>query len=734
MKLTYISFLLPWIFLISCREGNKELSKSQMESHRKPNHLINEKSPYLQQHAYNPVDWYPWGEDAFAKARAEDKPIFLSIGYSTCHWCHVMERESFEVDSIAAIMNASFINIKVDREERPDVDKVYMSALQAMGVNGGWPMSMFLTPDLKPFYGGTYFPPENRYGRIGFPELLHRIDEMWKNDRAKVNESAEGITKSLLEIPLRSGGKETLSPEILKLCFAQAEQSYDPKFGGFGAGPKFPRPVVFNFLLRYYYETRNAKALTMTEHTLREICKGGMYDHLGGGFHRYSVDGEWRVPHFEKMLYDQAQIVNSLVDIYLITKDPFYSNVIRQTLEYVLREMTDKQGGFYSAQDADSPFPEAPHEKGEGAFYIWSKKEIEQALGKDARLFNFYYGVEEVGNALNDPQHEFTGKNILYIANTTAEAVKFGQVPEAKVKASLESSRKSLFELRSKRPPPHLDDKVITAWNGLMISAFARAAGALDTEKYAGAAERSANFILSKLYDQKSGRLLRRYREGEAKFDGNLDDYAFFVQGLIDLYETTFNTRWLRAALDLTRKQNELFWDEEKGGYFDTSGEDSSILVRMKEQYDGAESAGNSIAAMNLLRLSAMTDNNDWKEKALKTFTAFGDVLSRAPFSMPQMVAAFGLSNAKVKQIVIAGERNDEMVRRMSREVWSRYLPDKFILLAEESAAAREMFGADSFVQTLTKIAGKTTVYVCEDYVCQLPTTDINVFIRQLGK
>lgn len=720
----------------SCAERNESASRKRperaMESSNKPNRLINEKSPYLLQHAYNPVEWYPWGDEAFAKARAEDKPIFLSIGYSTCHWCHVMERESFEVDSVAAIMNELFVNIKVDREERPDVDKVYMTALQAMGENGGWPMSMFLTPDLKPFYGGTYFPPENRYGRIGFPELLRRISGAWKNERAKLLESANGITNFLKEIPANTTANGSLNVDVLTICYHQAAKQYDPKFGGFGGGPKFPRPVVFNFLLRYFYRTGDPKALEMTERTLRAMASGGMYDHIGGGFHRYSVDEEWRVPHFEKMLYDQAQIVNSLVDVFLITKEPFHATIIRETLDYVLRDMTDKDGGFYSAEDADSPLPDAPLEKGEGVFYVWTKKEIEHALGNDARAFNFFYGVEDSGNALNDPQHEFIAKNILYQANSISATAEFSGKKQGEIQAALARSRAILFELRAKRPRPHLDDKIITAWNGLTISACARASQALNEPRYLQAAENAAQFILSKLYDNKSNSLLRRYRDGEAKFEAHLDDYAFLTQGLLDLYETSFEYRWLKFAIVLTQKQIELFWDETNGGFFDTSGKDASILVRMKEQYDSAEPTGNSIAVMNLLRLSQMNDNNDWRTKAERTLSTFGEVLQRAPFTMPQMAAAYDFSIQKVKQIVVAGRKDDEAAKRMIREVHSRYTPNKILLLIDGSEVQQEMFGENSYVKLLVMIDGKPTAYVCEDFVCRLPTTDLKMLSRML--
>ncbi len=709
--------------------------RQEMEKGKKPNKLINEKSPYLLQHAFNPVEWYPWGEEAFEKARREQKPIFLSVGYSTCHWCHVMERESFEVDSIASIMNEFFVCIKVDREERPDVDKVYMTALQAMGQNGGWPMSMFLTPDLKPFYGGTYFPPENRYGRIGFPEVLRRLHEVWEKERDKVVESADSLTKHLSD-GFSTVAKGTVPDKnSMDTCFAQFVRNYDPRFGGFGDGPKFPRPAVFNFLLRYYHRTTDAKALEMVQQSLRKMSVGGVYDHVGGGFHRYSVDGEWRVPHFEKMLYDQAQLVNSYVDLYLITKDSYYAATIRDVLSYVLRDMTDPAGGFYSAEDADSPKPEQTEEEGEGAFYIWSKKEVVEIIGTDVgELFCHYYGIEDAGNALVDPQHEFTGKNILYVAHSLTEtAKKFGRT-EPEAAQALNIARKTLFQARTKRPRPHLDDKILTSWNGLMISAFAHAYQALRVPEYLNTAERSATFILSKLYDTKTRTLTRRYRDGEARYEAHLDDYAFLTQGLLDLYEASLDIRWLQSAIEITGKQIELFWDQKDGGFFDTSGKDSSILVRMKEQYDGAEPTGNSIAVMNLLRLSQITDNQDWSKKAREALALFSPLLDKQPSTMPQMVATLDFSLSKPKQIVIAGRKDDPETQAILNDVFDRYLPNKIILFADGGEQQKVLSTYLPFVATMSMVRGKATAYICEDYVCQLPTSDRGKIAQLLGK
>ena len=702
-----------------------------MEVGKRPNRLIHEKSPYLLQHAFNPVDWYPWGDEAFEKARKEQKVIFLSIGYSTCHWCHVMERESFENDSIAAAMNRYFICIKVDREERPDVDKVYMTALQAMGQGGGWPMSMFLTPDLKPFFGGTYFPPNAMHGRPGFPDVLQRIHEIWQNDRQKILESADGLTKFLKELPISPQATGSISAKMLDSCFQQAEAQYDPKYGGFGGGPKFPRPVVFNFLLRYYERTGNKIALAMSENTLRKMSLGGMYDHIGGGFHRYSVDGEWRVPHFEKMLYDQAQLVFSYVDIYKITKDRYFESVVRDVLKYVSKDMTAPTGGFYSAEDADSEDPDQPGEKGEGSFYVWEKKEVLEILGdKRGELFSYYFGIEEKGNALQDPQQEFLRKNILYVAHTAAQtAGKFGK-DEGDVAGILNECRETLAAKRADRLRPHLDDKILTSWNGLMISAYARAHQTFGDPEYLRQAERAASFILEKLYDKNSGLLLRRYRDGEAKLEAHLEDYSFFVQGLLDLYETSFDVRWLQEAIRLTKTANDIFWDKEHGGYFDTSGKDPSVLVRMKEQYDGAEPTGNSIAAMNLLRLSEMADNADWRTKAEKTLSLFSTVLEKHSFTVPQMMAAVDFSLGAPLQAIVVGAHDKKETQAILREINGRYIPNKVVLLVDP--AMGDVSAILPFAAKLSMVEGKSTAYLCEDYVCKLPATDVATVVGLL--
>jgi len=596
------------------------------------NRLANEKSPYLLQHAHNPVDWYPWGEEAFAKARRENKPIFLSIGYSTCHWCHVMAHESFEDETTAEIMNREFVNIKVDREERPDVDRVYMTFVQATTGGGGWPMSVWLTPNLEPFVGGTYFPPEDRFGQPAFKKVLERIAGAWKENHEKITEQGSKIVDALRESQVSQGkaaGKIDIG--IFEKAYEQFDRTYDPREGGFGNAPKFPRPVTLNFLARFFARNRgmggqpikdpsgsdqrqdadatarSKNALEMFLFTLRKMAAGGMHDHIGGGFHRYSVDRYWHVPHFEKMLYDQAQLAVAYLDAYQITDDRQYAEVGRDILDYVVRDMTSKEGGFFSAEDADSPVAagigDASHGKtAEGAFYVWTEKEIDEALGADAGAFKFHYGAQPHGNAPegSDPQDEFRGKNILIQRHTIAETAGRFKKSEDEIRQSLVRSRAKLLSIRNKRPRPHLDDKIITSWNGLMISAYARAAQVLDEPRYLQSAARAAQFVRTNLYDEKRKVLFRNYRNGRSEIEGFADDYAFVIQGLLDLYETSFDIEWLKFAVELQKTQDRLFFDEKNGGYFSTSGNDENVVLRMKDDNDSAEPAASSVAALNL--------------------------------------------------------------------------------------------------------------------------------------
>ena len=702
---------------------------------RRPNRLIDEKSPYLLQHAYNPVDWYPWGEEAFDRAQREDKPIFLSIGYSTCHWCHVMERESFENEEIAQLMNDLFVNIKVDREERPDVDRVYMTTVQALTGHGGWPLSVWLTPDLEPFFGGTYFPPGSQYGRPGFPEILRSIGQTWSDRPQQARQSGVRILQALQEqTKVESApGATTFSDQretfltALDTGYSQFSRSYDAARGGFSQEPKFPRPSTFNFLLRYWARSGKNGALDMTLDTLRKMWAGGMYDHLGGGFHRYSVDAYWRVPHFEKMLYDQAQLATSYLEACQITHEPFFAAVARDVLEYVLRDMTDPAGGFYSAEDADSATdPARPDHKEEGAFYMWTQGEVEQILGDiDAPAFMHLYGIAEVGNSISDPTGELGDRNVLYVASTTEQTAQRFERTEDEITRIGERGKRLLLAAREKRPRPHLDDKVITAWNGLMISAFARASQVLDEDRYLQTARRAAEFVASELYDGESGTLQRRYRDGEARHPAHLEDYAFLTQGLLDLYEAGFERRWLEMAIRLTETQTESFWDEQAGGFFDTSGQDTSIVLRTRETHDGAEPSGSSIAANNLLRLSWILDRPQWRQQAEATIGSVAQPLTTAPVAMPQMLATVDFALDPPQQIVIVGSRDVPQTQAMLRAIHGRFLPAKIVLLLDDSEGQEGLGQKAEFYRSLEQLDDRPTVYVCENYACRLPTTEV---------
>jgi uncharacterized protein len=704
------------------------------------NRLAREKSPYLLQHANNPVDWYPWGEEAFAKARRENKPIFLSVGYSTCHWCHVMAHESFESEDVAAVMNREFVNIKVDREERPDVDRVYMTFVQATTGGGGWPMSVWLTPDLKPFVGGTYFPPEDRYGQPGFKKVLERIAATWKDNHDKIVEQGGKIVTALRESQSTPETEGRIDAAILDAAYRQMERSYDPKEGGFGSAPKFPRPVTLNFLSRLY--ARNPKsesgkqALEMTLFTLRKMAAGGMHDRLGGGFHRYSVDRYWHVPHFEKMLYDQAQLAVAYLDAFQITRDRQFESVARDILDYVARDITSKEGGFFSAEDADSLFEHGKPEHGEGAFYIWTKKEIDAALGDAAEVFDFHYGVQSHGNAPegSDPQDEFRGKNILIARHTIAETTKQFKKSEEEIRQSLARSREKLFAIRAKRPRPHLDDKIIAAWNGLMISAYARAAQVVDEPRYLESATRAANFVRAHLWDDSRKTLFRSYREGRSAVEGFADDYAFVVQGLLDLYEASFDVEWLKVATQLQETQDRLFFDEKSGGYFTTSGKDASVLLRMKDDNDGAEPAASSIAGLNLFRLSQFRDDKQMAERARKTIDAFAAILSHFPSAMPQMLVALDYSLSKPRQIVIAGKKDTLEMKALVKEAHRHFLPKTIWLLADGAEGQKYLGERNEAIHAMSTVDGKPAAYVCENFTCKAPVTDPKQLAELLDK
>jgi len=695
------------------------------------NRLAREKSPYLLQHAHNPVDWYPWGEEAFAKARRENKPIFLSIGYSTCHWCHVMAHESFENEETAAIMNREFVNIKVDREERPDVDRVYMTFVQATTGGGGWPMSVWLTPDLKPFVGGTYFPPVDRYGQPGFTKVLERIAAAWKQGHEKIAEQGSKIVEALRESQnAQPEAAAKIDNQLFQTAYEQLSRSFDDKEGGFGTAPKFPRPVALNFLTRFYDRDPKSEsgkhALEMDLVTLRKMAAGGMHDHLGGGFHRYSVDRYWHVPHFEKMLYDQAQLASAYLDAFQITRDPQYADVARDILDYVARDMTSKNGGFFSAEDADSLFEHGKPEHGEGAFYVWTEKQVDAALGDDSSAFKFYYGVQPHGNAPegSDPQDEFRGKNILIGRHTIAETAKHFKKSENEARQSLARSREKLLSIRNKRPRPHLDDKIIAAWNGLMISAYARAAQILDEPRYLESATRAAKFLRSNLYDEKSKLLFRNYRESRSNVEGFADDYAFVIQGALDLYEASFEIEWLKFSIELQETQDRLFFDEKAGGYFSTSGKDKSVVLRMKDDNDSAEPAASSIAALNLLRLAQFRDDKKLDERARKTIDAFASTLSHFASAMPQMLVAVDYSLSKPSQIIIAGKIDIDATKALLAEVRRHFLPKKILILADGGEGQKFFSEKNEAIPAMSPIGGKSAAYVCENFTCKAPVTD----------
>ncbi|MEP6603034.1 MAG: thioredoxin domain-containing protein [Spartobacteria bacterium] len=730
-------------------------AESALEAAEHSNRLAGEKSPYLLQHAHNPVDWYPWGEEAFAKARRENKPIFLSIGYSTCHWCHVMAHESFEEKETAVIMNREFVNIKVDREERPDVDRVYMTFVQAMTGHGGWPMSVWLTPELQPFVGGTYFPPQDRDGSPGFKKVLAGIAAAWKQNHEKILEQGEKIVEALHESQNapREAGK--IDIKVLDTAYEQLARTFDAQEGGFGSAPKFPRPVTFNFLTRFHargvgrasrlpnrkYATGTVapqaeRALEMDLFTLRKMAAGGIHDHLGGGFHRYSVDRYWHVPHFEKMLYDQAQLAVAYLDAFQITlapaspstggQDRQFETVARDILDYVARDLTAKEGGFFSAEDADSLLAEGKPEHAEGAFYVWTEKEIDAALGGDAAIFKFHYGVQPHGNAPegSDPQQEFTGKNILIERHAVAETAQRFKKKEEEVRQSFAGSREKLWSIRNKRPRPHLDDKIISAWNGLMISAYARGAQVLNEPRYLESAVRAATFLRAHLYDEKQKTLFRSYREGRGQVEGFADDYAFVIQGMVDLYEASFDVQWLKFATALQETQDRLFFDETGGGYFSTSGKDKSVVLRMKDDNDSAEPAASSVAARNLLRLAQFYDRKEWRDRAEKTINAFRPTLSRFPSAMPQMLVALDASVSKPRQIVIAGKRDAAGTRALLAEVHRHFLPHKILLLADGSEGHEYLSENLEAIGAMSMIDGKPAAYVCEDFTCKAPVTD----------
>jgi uncharacterized protein len=681
-----------------------------------PNRLAGETSPYLLQHAENPVDWYPWGEAAFERARAEDRPVLLSVGYSACHWCHVMEHESFEDPETARVMNERFVNVKVDREERPDVDALYMTAVQSMTGRGGWPMTVFLTPDGEPFYGGTYFPPEPRHGLPSFQQILRAIDEAYRNRRAEVAESAAGLRRTLAESALLRDPAETLDPSILDEAYRGVARSYERRHGGFGSAPKFPQPMALELLLRHHRRTGDEGALEMVTHTLRSMARGGLYDQVGGGFHRYSVDGHWLVPHFEKMLYDNALLARVYVHAWQETGDEELRRVAVEVLDWVGREMTSPDGGFYSALDADS-------EGEEGKFYVWTPEEVDAVLGdEDGPLFRRYFGIAAGGN--------FEGKSIPHVARGVVAAAADEGVEPDHLLAVIERGRAALYAERAKRVWPARDDKVLTSWNAMMLQAFAEAARVLGRPEDRDAAVRNAEFLLGAL--RRDGRLLRSWREGVAKIDGFLEDHALLADALLTLYEATFDARWVEEAKALADQVLEAFFDEDGGLFFDARSDGERLVVRPRSVDDNPTPSGNSAAVLMLLRLAAFTGEAGYERVAVGVLRSMGGLLGRAPLAFGRLLAALDFHLASPQEVAIAGAPEDDATGALLAVVAERYRPNTILALRPPDAAPGL---ADSIPLLADRgpVDGQPAAYVCQRFTCRLPVTEPEELRRELG-
>ena len=669
------------------------------------NRLATETSPYLLQHAHNPVDWYPWGAEAFAKAQAEDKPILLSVGYSACHWCHVMAHESFENEHIAALMNKLFVNVKVDREERPDVDEIYMNAVQMLIGRGGWPMTVFLTPDGKPFYGGTYFPPEDRHNIPAFPRVLAGIAQAYREKPADVTKSTAEILDRLEQLARREPTTRPLDVSVLEKAVEGLAQHYDETHGGIGQAPKFPNTSVFSLFLRYAHATGNQRYLDMTTHTLRKMAQGGMYDHLGGGFHRYSVDERWLVPHFEKMLYDNALLARLYLEGYQASGDSFFRQVVEDILAYVEREMVGQEGGFYSTQDADS-------EGAEGKFFVWGQDEVMQILGDEAgEIFCRYYDVTDVGN--------FERKNILHPTLELDQLARLFRREVDEVKQLIGQAKDSLFAVREQRVKPGRDEKILTSWNGLMISAFAEAYKVLGNPDYLEVARRGIRFIQTAL--SREGRLLRSYKDGQAKFNAYLDDYACFSAALLDVYEATFEPEYLDEAVALTDVLLDRFWDTQEGGFFFTSSDHEALISRSKSAFDGSVPSGNSVAASVLLRLYYATERQDYLTKAETIFRLFYDALEQNPFGFSNMLCGLDLYLRRPKEIVLLGDPAAPATTVLLRKIHRNFIPNKTLLCFDPARPPQQ--GVPSLLEGKTRIDDQLTAYVCHNFACSLPVT-----------
>lgn len=677
------------------------------------NRLVHETSPYLKQHAHNPVDWYPWSQEALARAQDLDRPIFLSVGYSACHWCHVMEHESFEDTAVAAILNESFVSIKVDREERPDLDQIYMTAVQMLTGQGGWPMSVFLTPSLQPFYAGTYFPPDDSYGRPSFRRVLLALADAWKTRRPEILQSAEQITEQLRASTQLAASDGILGAADIHNATLLLGRSFDGVHGGFGGAPKFPHPMELRLLLRSWKRFADDHAIHMARYTLERMAMGGIYDHLGGGFHRYSTDREWLVPHFEKMLYDNALLTIAYVEAFQATGDPLYREVVEETLAYVRHEMTSPEGAFYSTQDADS-------EGEEGKFFVWSHEDITTILGEELAIkFGEVYGVTREGN--------WEGHNILHRARTWAQNARLLNIAEADLRKQMADARQKLLAMRSRRVPPGRDEKILTAWNGLMIEAFALAAQALQNADYAEAAGRAAADVLKRLRDP-DGRLYRTTFAGSPpKFNAYLDDYAYLINALVSLYEATFEVRWFVAALELTKVMIEQFWDEKDGGFFYTGRDHESLIARTKDPHDSSVPSGNGVAAMALLRLAKFTGRADLQIKAEATLRLFGTIMGTSPLAAGQMLIALDFHLAPVDEFAVVGNLESADVKEVLRVIFSGFRPHKVV------AATATPQAATIPLLTGKEAKGPVTIYVCRKSVCQAPLVGVDAVKKALG-
>ena len=685
---------------------------------KSPNNLINEKSPYLLQHALNPVNWYPWGQEAFQKAKREDKPVFLSIGYATCHWCHVMAHESFEDPEVARFLNAHFVSIKVDREERPDIDKIYMSVCQAMTGSGGWPLSVFLTPEAKPFFAGTYFPKVNRMGMTGLMSLLNQIALMWHNERERLLKAGEEITSAVKDHEVEKSGP-TVTLDTLKKGHDQLARTFDPEWGGFGREPKFPTPHQLTFLLRWHLRSSNAQALAMVEKTLDAMRNGGIFDHIGFGFHRYSVDSRWLVPHFEKMLYDQAMLAMVYTEASQVTGKASFGRAAREIFAYVLRDMTDPEGGFYSAEDADS-------EGKEGLFYLWTPEEVKKILGEEpGELFCRFYHITVPGNFEE-------GYSIPHIPVGAENFIKKEGIGLEELENTLEDCREKLFTAREKRVHPLKDDKIITSWNGLMIAALSKGSQVFGDKAYADAAANAAQFILKNLRTN-DGRLLRRFRQKEALYPGYLDDYAFLVWGLIELYEATFDIIFLEEAVALNQAMLDIFWDDQHGGLYFTGKGNESLITQSKDLYDGALPSGNSVAALNFLRISRITGNSELEQKAEQLIQAFSKDITSSPIAYTQLLASVDFMFGPAREIVISGDPLLKDTQAMVKAVRKRFLPNKVVLLYPQGSEGQKLVALSPFLGNMVPTDKKPTAFVCEQYACKTPITDAEQLENLLG-